>query len=71
MANVVMDKDTSSTRKLAATELARKIDYKTQLSPFEDITLQRLYNLYIADQKSVFKASTMRRNKITMLLSSS
>lgn len=64
--SIIMDKDTAGNRKLAAAELARKIDDKTQLSPSEDIPLQRLYDLYIADQESVLKASTMQRNKITI-----
>ena len=63
---VTVDKDTASTRKLAAAELARKIDEKECRTITQELTLQQLYNLYITEQSKQLKASTMSRNRITV-----
>lgn len=63
---VTMDKDTASTRKLAAAELARKIDDKECRTMTHDLTLQQLYDLYITEQSKKLKASTITRNRLTV-----
>lgn len=63
---VTVDKDTASTRKLAAAELARKIDEKECRTITQDLTLKQLYDLYITEQSKKLKASTMSRNRLTV-----
>ncbi|MCM1400359.1 MAG: site-specific integrase [Clostridium sp.] len=64
--SVTMDKDTASTRKLAAAELARRIDDKECRTMTQDLTLKQLYDLYITEQSKNLKASTMSRNRLTV-----
>lgn len=61
--SVVMDKDTAQTRKVAQ----RAIDAKIQAAvgdhePVADITLEKLAEQYIAEQKMTKKEATTRRN---------
>lgn len=63
--SVTMAKNNSSTRKAASEELQRKIHYATNKYPSE-LTLKQLYDIYISHQEQHLKASTVRRNKISL-----
>lgn len=60
--SVVMDKNTSSSRKLAQEELSKKINTANMLVTKSNITLHELAEKYITYQKKVVKISTYRRN---------
>ena len=64
--SITMDKDTATTRKLASSELARLISERCNDIQSKQYTLQELYNIYVAEQSKVLKASTMSRNKTTI-----
>ena len=65
--SITMSKDTAANRKAAFEELARKIEAIQCPVSTENITLQQLYEKYIAYQKQTVKPSTSHRNKGTLL----
>lgn len=64
--SVVMEKDTAQTRKVAQRALDAKIQAAVDHSdPALDITLEKLVEQYLEEQKVTLKASTCRRNSFT------
>ena len=62
--SVVMDKDTAQTRKVAQRALDAKIQSAVgDNEPVADITLEKLTEQYIAEQKMTKKEATSRRNR--------
>lgn len=59
-------RDTAANRKAALEELTRKIDEAQCLVSTENITLQQLYDKYMAYQQKTVKASTVERNTRTL-----
>lgn len=64
--SITMSKDTAANRKAALEELTRKIEAAQCLVTTENITLQQLYDRYIAYQIKTVKASTVERNTRTL-----
>lgn len=68
--SVTMAKDTASTRKAALDALAVKIEEKLKKlgaePPNEELTLERLLELYIDYQRIVCKKSTYERNRVSI-----
>lgn len=64
--SVVMEKDTAQTRKVAQRALDAKIQAAVDHSdPTPEITLAKLVDQYLAEQKVTLKPSTYRRNSFT------
>lgn len=64
--SIVMEKDTAQTRKVAQRALDAKIQAAVDHSdPAPDITLEKLVEQYLEEQKVTLKASTYRRNSFT------
>lgn len=64
--SITMSKDTAANRKTALEELTRKIESAQCLVTTDNITLQQLYDRYIAYQIKTVKASTVERNTRTL-----
>lgn len=64
--SVVMEKDTAQTRKVAQRALDAKIQAAVDHSdPAPEVTLEKLVDQYLAEQKVALKPSTYRRNSFT------